>query len=475
MRIHVVAPFNSNAMSQLVNPLTGPIAPWMKFTVDQAPDWAADYNYYIPALGGFGTSIEGPAVAYYTHLNPGQKPFLLNLAEKCEAVACMSETGAKELRDVGVTKPIWVIPPGVEGFRPRKRNILIVGAEQPTGRKRSWLLLDLAWRYDLSPFHFVVVGTGWEDVVTKLTNMGVSVRYEPKVEADTLRDFYLTADAFLVTASVEGGPLPLLEALASGTPVITPNIGFAPELKNVIQHHTYDNADTLYVRLHELWEPVQRRADAVKPYTIARYCGLTASMFAHITGIPGEGRYGWLRRTIDDVKPNRIMEIGVAAGNSAEPMIKDALKYHDTVHYHGYDLFEDLTTELFEEEKSKWPSSEKAVYERLTKLTPHVSLIKGNTRETLALPYSGGPVPFIFVDGGHSKETIASDWQHLQRYIGPDTVIIFDDYYTDYDGPHGCQDLVHSLDSAQWKVEILPPSEYWGELTINMVRVQRRH
>ena len=80
----------------------------------------------------------------------------------------------------------------------------------------------------------------------------------------------------------------------------------------------------------------------------------------------------------------------------------------------------------------------------------------------------------IFVDGGHSWETIDADWSNIQKYIGQETVILFDDYYTGDVGETGCQRLIDSLSRDIWDVEILPPQETWGELRINMVKVKRR-
>ena len=39
-----------------------------------------------------------------------------------------------------------------------------------------------------------------------------------------------TASAFLTLSTNEGGPIPILEALASGTPCVATSTGFAPDL-----------------------------------------------------------------------------------------------------------------------------------------------------------------------------------------------------------------------------------------------------
>ena len=482
MRVHIIQPYHSFAMSQLTRPLLSKAPAWLQFSVGEAPDWTASLNYFIPWLGMLNTELKGPCVMYYTHTNKGSEQAVKLAADYCSHVVCMSETGRRELKDLGVNTPTTTIHPAVQGFYPRKRNILIIGSEQPNGRKRSWLLLELAWKYDLTPYHFNIIGTGWDDVVEKLKNLGVSVTYHPTVDHDALQTAYQTSDALLVTGLREGGPLPILEALASGLPVISPNYGFAAELGRVVPITSYDDVITLYSRLTELVKPVEDRVGAVRSYTVARYQQDHWRLFQEVLKVPVMSRYDWLVDVVAETKPRHIMEIGTGRGDSAERMITEALKHQEiaTVNYHGFDLFRELTEDEMRIERSKQPAGIESVRGRLKALNHRtggllVNLSPGDTKETLTLPYSGGPMDLIFIDGGHSWDTIESDWRNIQKYIGPQTTIIFDDYYTGDVGETGCQDLIDNrLDPRLWKIEILPPQETWGELRINMVKVQRR-
>ncbi len=103
----------------------------------------------------------------------------------------------------------------------RKRNIGVVGYEQPNGRKRSHLLIDLAWNAKVSQsINFVVCGGGWDDTVSKMRNAGASVDYLPELPDEDLPNLYNALDMLLVTGHVEGGPLTVLEALGAGIPVL---------------------------------------------------------------------------------------------------------------------------------------------------------------------------------------------------------------------------------------------------------------
>ena len=139
-------------------------------------------------------------------------------------------------------------------------------------------------------------------------------------------------------------------------------------------------------------------------------------------------RYEKMTQLIQQVKPKTILEIGTWSGDRAMQLVQDALQYQPEVHYIGYDLFEDATPETDREELNvKRHFSTEQVNTRLenfrkkTRLNFSWELIKGNTRETLTPQV----VDFAFVDGGHSLETIESDWEAVKN----SKMVVFDDYY----------------------------------------------
>ena len=55
----------------------------------------------------------------------------------------------------------------------------------------------------------------------------VAFHYFPFLPSSKMPEFYNAANAYLVTARVEGGPVPLLEAMSCGVPVVTTPVGTA--------------------------------------------------------------------------------------------------------------------------------------------------------------------------------------------------------------------------------------------------------
>lgn len=157
-------------------------------------------------------------------------------------------------------------------------------------------------------------------------------------------------------------------------------------------------------------------------------------------------RYHQLSSLIDEAKPETIVEIGTHVGARAAAMCLQALKHRERVRYTGYDLFDDANDETDRAEmngKGRAPMAlARQRLEAIAENHPQFSfvLIKGNTRETL----SGENVKadLVFIDGGHSVETIRSDYEAVKG----SKVVVFDDYYTGIDTEHfGCNRVVADI------------------------------
>lgn len=152
-------------------------------------------------------------------------------------------------------------------------------------------------------------------------------------------------------------------------------------------------------------------------------------------------RYAYLIQQVMAAQPTAILEVGTWNGQRALEM----LQVSPESKYYGFDLFEDATPETDAEEKNVKPHHTMgSVYQTLTGFD--VQLFKGNTRETLKT--FNGKVDFVWLDGGHSVETIESDWENVKRCLAPDALVFFDDYYS---GPqidtekYGCNRIVERL------------------------------
>ena len=167
-------------------------------------------------------------------------------------------------------------------------------------------------------------------------------------------------------------------------------------------------------------------------------------------------RYDLLLKEIDIRKPSTIVEIGTWRGINAAKMIERANRYKP-VKYIGFDLFEDLTADIKTEEfNGKAYTSLNEAKTNISRLTQNYDLVKGNTKDTIPI-YIFPEIDFLYIDGGHSFETIESDWNNTKQYLNKDSIVIFDDYYIGpLDKQYGCQKLLKSLGN-NYNFKLLEP------------------
>lgn len=181
-------------------------------------------------------------------------------------------------------------------------------------------------------------------------------------------------------------------------------------------------------------------------------------------------------------KPEIIVEIGTWNGWTAMEMINEAKEYNEEIFYFGFDLFEDLTDEKSDAELSKTPKCMEEVkkfIEDLTMMEATVTLIKGETSDTLPdfiLNHLDFKADFIFIDGGHSVETIKNDWSYCERMMHDNTVVVFDDYYGDKElaKKFGCNNQIEVIkNSGQYDVEIFGKKDEFSIGTVRLAKVTR--
>ena len=152
-------------------------------------------------------------------------------------------------------------------------------------------------------------------------------------------------------------------------------------------------------------------------------------------------RYFDVCRVVQHYKCSNILEIGTWNGETACAMVQAAFNESDNVHYTGVDLFENATDETDSKEFNiKKHYTKRSVELRLTALAEEYKkngktftfyLLEGDSKEKLKVlkdsaickTYNIQP-DFVFIDGGHSEETVNSDYELCKNI----PIIIMDDY-----------------------------------------------
>jgi SAM-dependent methyltransferase len=94
------------------------------------------------------------------------------------------------------------------------------------------VLLDVIERLSRpgkEPIRLILTGPGWEHAI-EAEMPDVAVEYFPFLPRERMPDFYAALDVYVSTARVEGGPVPVLEAMSCATPVVSTRIGTVRDL-----------------------------------------------------------------------------------------------------------------------------------------------------------------------------------------------------------------------------------------------------
>ena len=167
--------------------------------------------------------------------------------KRATEVIAISRTMALETQkytDVVRQRPIRVVPYGVNtAFRPDTSMVRPVPC--PYVLSVSWVLpykdyeacikifASLRHRYQV-PHVLYIIGPGPDKYVQSLKNLatelriGDSVKFMGHVPNQSLPGWYAHADAFMLTSACDSLGLPVIEAMASGTPVLTSNLSGLP-------------------------------------------------------------------------------------------------------------------------------------------------------------------------------------------------------------------------------------------------------
>jgi hypothetical protein len=196
----------------------------------------------------------------------------------------------------------------------------------------------------------------------------------------------------------------------------------------------------------------------------------------------GLDRKAPLIKWIEHHKPKRILEIGVFNGHFASRMLVAANKNSSDVEYVGIDLFQELQTqENYISEASLWPDSREKVLNLLERSfrTTSIELIQDYSNNALK-SLNGSKFDLIFIDGGHSYETVKTDWELSKNLVSKSGVVFFDDY-VNRNGTlsgFGVNEVIDQIDGVEYEVTILKRKDFFrhsfGWLTTRIVKVSTR-
>ena len=194
-------------------------------------------------------------------------------------------------------------------------------------------------------------------------------------------------------------------------------------------------------------------------------------------------RYLNLLLIIFKYKPKTILEIGVFNGVRSKQLIQAAKIFNKKVIFYGFDLFNIMigNKKLKENEASKFPLTKNEIKKKLLKINNTNYLFEGFSTITLKkFTKKNKKIDYIFIDGGHSVNTILSDWNCAKKMMHDNSIVIFDDYYLGIKNKIkkiGCNTIIDKIDKKKFIVKKLPFTDYFDKngvkVGIKMILVKK--
>jgi len=176
-----------------------------------------------------------PWGAFFTHIEPKYEKLFNEVAGKVNYAVCSNRIIKKYLEDIGVPK-VEIIPHGHDERVKKDITFGVVGRVYPSGRKGEHLVDKMLEKC----YNVIAMGEGWP--------------CEKYCDWEKAKDFYNKIDYLVITSTIEGGPVPTFDALASGTPIIAPiGVGHCDEYPGI--RYQKGNWDSLNKVMDKLVNP----------------------------------------------------------------------------------------------------------------------------------------------------------------------------------------------------------------------------
>ena len=215
----------------------------MQATIVQSPIAGFDVYHYIAFHGVPETLPPGIHTSLVTHVDSKRKEKLLRSQfERGVMPIAMSQETAIEVGRISAgylagNAPFVLIPPFVPA-RDTRLKIGIFSRLYADGRKREWELLRIAKRIPPEGVTFRIIGAGWDEIVMKLSERSFMVDYSDEFDPDDYLKALDSCDVVLYFGWDEGA-ISCLDALARGTRVIAPPVGFHLDVRNSLIRYAW--------------------------------------------------------------------------------------------------------------------------------------------------------------------------------------------------------------------------------------------
>lgn len=210
MKVNIVTESKDWILKRCAVELFDRLSPEIEIAITRNLSWA-DINYFLPYTKAGSLPANKINGGFFTHYEPGtaKGDQFVRLAKEFDFCVAQSAKTLVKLAALVARDPV-MINPGTD-FEKQEPIFGVCGRTYKSGRKGEQLVKKMVD----AGFMVEAFGSGWPI---------------PKLNFHSSREsFYSSIDYLVITGLIEGGPMPLLEAMALNIPVIAPDVGWCWE------------------------------------------------------------------------------------------------------------------------------------------------------------------------------------------------------------------------------------------------------
>ena len=206
-------------------------------TIADTVDPMSEINHHV-SYGSCSPILPLNETFMITHIDSLNKVELLKHQLKIAQMGiCMSRETLEKLTTYGIPREkLCYINPAQDGvIKPKKYILGITHRVYNDHRKKVNVLIDLCKELDPAYFSFKIMGSGWDDIVNFIIDMGFQVDYYSEFDYEKYIRLIPSLDYYLFWGFDEGS-MGFLDALRAGVETIVTPQGFHLDIKDGITY-----------------------------------------------------------------------------------------------------------------------------------------------------------------------------------------------------------------------------------------------
>ena len=230
-------------------------------------------NIYMDIQNCYLGPTNGLDIGIFTHLHEDRLTQFQPIWKQLDRIVCMGTRYNRMLKDVYPERQLSsCVLAEVPPWQISKTKVGIFQRGEHIGKGFDFMFnLPNEHTELLKEFRFLFVGSGWDAVVDKYSDMGIDCSLYDNEEYALYEELYDNIDYLLVPSLWEGGPMSIVEACQKGKPIISADVGFAVEDIPVDHVFAPGNVDQLIDIFDTIRVPVRIRRNRIAEISMLKF------------------------------------------------------------------------------------------------------------------------------------------------------------------------------------------------------------